>query len=117
MIRVIIKRQVKDIEKIPVLLRELRMKAIGFPGYVSGETLVGADNPSLVTVISNWQSLADWKSFEVSEQRNTILKRIEPFQLGPTIIDSYELLSTEELEYLENPSDWLIAKEHPSFDG
>ena len=48
MIRVIIRRQVKDIEKVPVLLRELRMKAIGFPGYVSGETLVGAENPSTV---------------------------------------------------------------------
>ena len=117
MIRVIIRRQVKDTEKVPVLLRELRMQALGFPGYVSGETLVGAENSSIITVISNWRSLADWNRFEASEQRNKILKRIERFLVGPTLIDSYELLSTEDLEYLENPSDWLMTKEHSSFDG
>ncbi|MFC1991284.1 antibiotic biosynthesis monooxygenase family protein [Chloroflexota bacterium] len=117
MIRVIIRRQVNKKEEIPILIRELRRAAIGFPGYVSGETLVSTEDSYIVTVISTWQNIADWKKWDVSEQRQKILKKIEPYLSAPPLIDTYELMSTEEMEYLENPFGWLVTKEHSSFDG
>ncbi|MFC1991680.1 antibiotic biosynthesis monooxygenase family protein [Chloroflexota bacterium] len=117
MIRAIIRRQVNKKEAIPILLRELRREAIGFPGYVSGETLVSTEDPYIVTVISTWQNIADWKKWEASEQRQQILKKIEPYLSALPLIDTYEFLSTEEMDYLEDPFGWLVTKEHSSFDG
>ncbi|MFC2072991.1 antibiotic biosynthesis monooxygenase family protein [Chloroflexota bacterium] len=117
MIKAIIRRQVHKKEEIPILLRELRRKAIGYPGYVSGETLVSTEDPFIVTVISTWQNLADWKKWEASEQRQRILKKIDLYLSAPPLIDTYEVMSTEEMEYLEDPLGWLTTKEHTSFDG
>jgi len=117
MIRVIIKRQVTQREKMPVLLRELRVAAMPYPGYVSGETLISTEDRNVVIVISTWRSLVDWKKWEISEQRSNVLRRIEPILVAPPLIETYEIIPTEEMDFLEDPSGWLVVKEHPSLDG
>jgi heme-degrading monooxygenase HmoA len=38
-------------------------------GYITGETLREADNPSVFMVISTWITLEAWKAWQTSRQR------------------------------------------------
>ncbi|MFC1956116.1 antibiotic biosynthesis monooxygenase family protein [Chloroflexota bacterium] len=116
-IRVIIERRLKKGEHISSLLRQLRVAAIAQRGYISGETLVNTEDSNFITVISTWRSIEDWRAWEKSEQRTKSNRQIASLLEGPSIIKVYSIMSTEESEYLENPTDWLQKKERPSFDG
>lgn len=93
MIRVIVKREVKEGQSIAELLRQLRMVALPQQGYISGETLINTDNRQAITVISTWRTLEDWKKWEASEQRARITQQIEPLLAKPSSIETLELLS------------------------
>ncbi len=95
MIKVIIERKVKKGEDISRLLRELRATAIHEPGYVTGETLVAANNKSDIVVVSTWQSFDHWKSWESSEARAKLYRRIEPLLAEKPKVRVYEVLATE----------------------
>jgi heme-degrading monooxygenase HmoA len=60
-----------------LLLRQLRMQAINQPGYITGETLISVDNPNTYVVISTWESLEDWKTWESNLRRREIQSKIE----------------------------------------
>lgn len=62
---------------LQLLLRQLRMKAINQPGYLTGETLISVDNPNTYIVISAWHSLEDWKAWESHPERREIQSKIE----------------------------------------
>ena len=117
MIRVMIKRRVIKGEYIAALLRQLRMAAMQHPGYTSGETLISTEDRQGIMVMSTWRSQEDWKKWEASNQRARITRQIRPLLVEPPLIEVYEVMSTEEQEYLEDPSGWLAQKEHPSLDG
>ena len=61
-------------------------------------------------VISTWDRIEDWKSWENSAQRDAIEKTIEPFLTEKPVIKAYEMMSPEELEYLEDPHGWMRKK-------
>jgi hypothetical protein len=44
------------------LLNQARSQAMNQPGYITGETLVGRDDPNKLVVIGTWQSEDHWKS-------------------------------------------------------
>jgi heme-degrading monooxygenase HmoA len=69
------------------------MAALPQTGYVSGETLINTENRQVVTVISTWKTLEDWRKWESSEQRAKINEQIEPLLSSPSNIETYELLS------------------------
>ncbi len=117
MVRVMIERQLKNREDIGRLLLELRMAAMPQKGYVSGETLVSTRSDSTILVVSTWNSLKDWKAWERSEERAKINRKIEALLSKKPTVKTYQVLSTEELEYLEDPHAWMQKKEHPSLDG
>ena len=117
MIRVMIRRRVTKVEYIVALLRQLRMAAMQHPGYASGETLIGIEDRQVIAVISTWRSREDWREWEMSKQRAEITRQIEPLLVEPQLTETYEVMSTEELEFLDNPSGWFAQKEHPSLDG
>ena len=78
-IKVIVKRKVskgKEAELLPLLL-ELRTKATSQPGYISGETLRGVDDPEDYLVIGTWQTIENWKDWESSPVRAQILEKID----------------------------------------
>jgi heme-degrading monooxygenase HmoA len=112
-----IERQLKKREDIGRLLLELRMAAMPRKGYVSGETLVSTKSGSTILVISTWQSLEQWKAWETSEERAKINRKIEPLLSRKPAIKIYQVLSSEELEYLEDPEGWMHKKERLSLDG
>ena len=117
MIRVIIERRLKKGEQISSLLRQLRVTAMAERGYISGETLVNTEDSNTFMVISTWRSVEDWKAWETSEQRVSLDRQIRSLMGEPPVIKTYRILSSEELEYLEDPAGWLQERERPSVDG
>jgi heme-degrading monooxygenase HmoA len=71
MIRVMIERHCQSgkEKQLRDLLLELRSAAMRQNGYISGETLREADNPSVFMVIGTWITLEAWKSWQTSRQR------------------------------------------------
>jgi heme-degrading monooxygenase HmoA len=91
LVRVFIKRQiVAENEKVVYgLLKELRAYAMQQQGYISGETLIRADDPQKIIVISTWHSIDNWNSWRDSEQRKKIDAILEKLQVEPTAYEVY----------------------------
>ncbi|MFQ5770780.1 MAG: antibiotic biosynthesis monooxygenase family protein [bacterium] len=70
-VKVFIKRHIKDgkTEEAFALLNKLRSKAMDQPGYISGETLVNHFDTRSITVISTWQTIEEWISWQESDER------------------------------------------------
>ena len=79
MIRVMIERkcQAGKEKQLRDLLLELRSAGMRQPGYITGETLREADNPSVFMVISTWMTLDAWKVWQTSRQRLLIEEMID----------------------------------------
>ena len=75
------------------LLIELRAKVVRQPGYHSGETLRGVDDPLLWLVISSWVSLEEWLAWQRSQERQEIIKKIEPLLDTPVRETVFEATS------------------------
>ena len=80
MIRVMIERHCQHgkEKQLRDLMLELRSTAMRQPGYMTGETLREADNPSVFMVISTWITLDAWKAWQTSRQRLLIEEMMEP---------------------------------------
>ena len=78
-IKVIITRKVargKEKDLLPLLM-ELRTRAMGQRGYISGETLKGVSDPDEFLVISTWNRLEDWRAWEENPERKRIQEKID----------------------------------------
>ncbi len=95
MIRVIIERHLKEGARLSDLLRELRVAAMQYPGYITGETLVDTKDKSLVAVVSTWHSLEDWRTWEKSETRARLYRQIEPLLMGKPKVRIFRIIATE----------------------
>lgn len=81
MIKVIQERQVKPGKETALenMLIELRTKAMRqAAGYISGETMVSLDNPSVYIAIGTWTRLEAWKAWETNQERLEIVQMIAP---------------------------------------
>ncbi|MDD5167731.1 MAG: antibiotic biosynthesis monooxygenase [Syntrophales bacterium] len=78
-IRAMIRRRVpKEKEKeAQAVIAELRVFAVGWPGYISGETLRNVNDPEDYMVISTWKTLKDWEAFYASKKRTELQAKIE----------------------------------------
>ena len=99
MVRVIIERRPKPGKEREMwtLLHELRGHGLHQPGYISGETLVGHDDPSLWIVISTWLSAEHWRAWANSPEREELSAKTEPLLTAP--------VKTTMLEFLEEPKE------------
>ena len=98
MVRVVIQRHLKEGKKgdLMPLLRELRAVAMHYAGYITGETLASSGDPSIISVLSTWRSLEDWKAWEKSEQRIKLYGKIEPLLVEKPKVSIYQVMATEE---------------------
>ena len=98
MLRIIIERHVKENKQgeLVTLLRELRTAAVHQPGYVTGETLANTEDASIISTLSTWRSLEDWKAWEKSESRNRLNRQIESLLREKPRVSIYEVMATEE---------------------
>ena len=93
MVVVIIDLRVSDVIKILPALRDLRREAMRQRGYISGTTLVGAEDQSLISIETIWESIKDWNEWEKSETQTKLFKKILPFLLEKSNIRIYRYLS------------------------
>jgi len=84
MIRVLIERKCQPgkEKQLRELLQELRMAALRQLGYITGETLRAANDPSLFLVISTWTTADSWKVWQNARQRASVEEMIEPLIIG-----------------------------------
>ncbi len=80
MIRVVLEHRTKDKENTKKLIKginTIRIEARKHHGFITGDTLVDTVEPCHVVVISSWQTLEDWKSWDQSPIRKSMLPLIE----------------------------------------
>jgi heme-degrading monooxygenase HmoA len=94
-VQVIIKRkfQVDEPERLLPLLAELRTRAKNQPGYISGETLRGLDNPEEYLVVSKWETADEWKKWLHSEERRDIQGQVDSLIGEKTFYEIFESVS------------------------
>jgi len=59
------------------LLMELRSKVTLRPGYISGQTLIGADTPNRLVVVSTWSDRKKWEKWYADPERKEFSKKME----------------------------------------
>ena len=98
MVRVVIERQLKEGNKGDLLhlLRVLRTAAMHQPGYVTGESLSDVKDPSIITTISTWRNLEDWKAWEESERRIELYEKIKTLLVKEPRVSIYQVMAAEE---------------------
>ncbi len=86
LVKVLITRRIKEGAEVDALvtLSSLRARAIDQPGYISGETLVGHDDPRKLVVISTWDDLEHWQRWKEDPARAEVESQLEGFLLEPT---------------------------------
>ena len=72
-------------------LKILRSNAMFQHGYISGETLICADDTNKVLVISKWETLEDWKHWFQSDTRKILDAEMSELQDNPTEYELYVL--------------------------
>jgi len=91
LVTVIIKREIADGKEKQFYhhLKWLRTNAMNQEGYISGETLICAENTSKVVVISKWQSLDNWKDWKNNGVRSEIDNSLNKCQINQTVYEPY----------------------------
>ncbi|MCG8686770.1 MAG: antibiotic biosynthesis monooxygenase [Desulfobacterales bacterium] len=104
-VKVIIKREVKPgmDHDFFELLKSLRSHAVQQPGYISGETLLCAEDTNKVLIISKWESLADWKNWKANPHRREVDAKMADLQLQPTEYEPYVFSKYKAAAELEFP--------------
>ena len=90
-IKVILIRRV-PIEKshqLKPLLMKLRSLAMAQTGYISGETLMNADDPEEYLVISSWASLDDWDAWFHNDERQRVQEDVDQLLGHRTLYQIY----------------------------
>jgi len=77
------------------LLMELRSLVTLRPGYISGQTLVNADNPNKVVVVSTWSGRKRWDEWYGDPKRKEFSEKLGAFLEFPEQIEVF--LAGEEI--------------------
>ncbi len=91
-VKILITRKLKDGVAVDTFLslNKLRCAAMEQPGYISGETLVGLEEPNLMVVLSVWDSLEHWQVWKNSHRRREIEASLEPLLATPAEYHSFQ---------------------------
>ena len=87
-VKVLIERHVKygHEQQVFDLLKQLRVHCLDQPGYIQGETLRDALDPSHILVISHWFGLGHWRQWESSATRQKLDGKVrEHLERDPTV--------------------------------
>jgi heme-degrading monooxygenase HmoA len=86
MVKVLLERTIRgqNVGQIVRLLRQLRILAMQQPGYISGETLHGVDDPNFYLVISTWESSEQWQRWLDNPERQKLSAEIDSYLESPT---------------------------------
>ena len=92
-VKVIIKRRFREgkAKEVFALLKKFRSEAMDQEGYITGETLIGFDDPQKVLVISTWQSIDHWLKWKENPDRIDNETLMEQYLERPIEYDTYVL--------------------------
>ena len=87
-IKVVHQRKIRaeNKEELGTLLAKLRTAAVSQTGYLCGETLVALDDQDSHLVISNWQTLQDWRAWENNPERRVLIAQIDILLVEPATV-------------------------------
>jgi quinol monooxygenase YgiN len=90
-VKIIILRKVpQGTEKeIKPLVMRLRAMCMQNEGYIGGETLINADDPTEILVISSWKDIGEWNCWLASEERAKIQNQIDEITGHATVYQVY----------------------------
>ena len=74
-----------------LLLKQLRFQAYEQPGYVTGEELIGFDDPQTIVVINTWQNPENWLKWRDSAGRKEIDAKMDRLLSSPTVHEVFLL--------------------------
>ena len=94
MIKVINGYKLKRDADLQPLLLKLREHAMSYPGYVGADNLVSDKDPSIVAIITTWDSLEQWRNWQESRRRGEIMKEAEPLLEEEMRVSVYRVIST-----------------------
>jgi heme-degrading monooxygenase HmoA len=79
-VKIIIDRKFKEAPQAEDIrtLNDLRIRAMGQEGYISGETLVETDDFKKVVVLSVWSNIDDWDIWVHSRERQVLEAKLTP---------------------------------------
>jgi heme-degrading monooxygenase HmoA len=86
-IRKVAADKASQLKELVMQLRSLSMKE---PGYVSGESLKNVDRQNEYLVISTWDSLSAWKTWQSSKERAKVQDQIDTLLGQKTEYEVYE---------------------------
>jgi len=89
MIKVITGYKVKKEEDVQPLLLKLRSHATSYQGFVNSENLVANRDSSIIAVVMTWEKLENWKEWEKSSIRQSVMKEIREALLEEPRITVY----------------------------
>ena len=92
-VKVMIKRHIKEgrAKDVFALLNKHRSNAMDQRGYITGETLMGYQNPRYLLVISTWQNIENWLDWKENNDRKANEAKLEQFLETPTEYDEFIL--------------------------
>ena len=99
MVKVVIGYKVKDGADIQPILLKLRSHAMNFPGFVAAENLQSEDDKSAFAVIQTWEKAEDWKAWEPSTARQSVLDQARPLLAEEPSVKIYRVLPTTAWTY------------------
>ena len=90
-VKVIIKRRFREdkANEVFALLKKFRAEAMDQEGFITGETLIGFDDPRIVVVIATWLSRDDWLKWKDHPDRKSDEALLEPYLEGPAEYEEY----------------------------
>jgi heme-degrading monooxygenase HmoA len=94
MIKIIVGYKVKKGEDISPILLKLRSHAMTYPGFVGAENLLSEQNSSIVTTVSTWQRLEDWRIWESSKIRQQLFQEAKTLLVEEPKVTIYRVMPT-----------------------
>jgi heme-degrading monooxygenase HmoA len=90
-IKLLIKRRFKEGKAMEIftLLNKLRSQAMDQPGYITGETLIGHDDPLNLLVIGTWQSMENWLKWKENPLRIANEAQLQQYLEKPTEYEAF----------------------------
>jgi len=93
-IKVINGYKLKQGADLQPLLLKLREHAMSYLGYVDAENLVSDKDPSIVAVITTWESVEHWRAWQDSKMRGEMMKEAGPLLEEELRVSVYRVIPT-----------------------
>ena len=92
-VKIIIDRQFKEAPRAADIrvFNDLRIRAMGHNGYISGETLVDVEDNKKIVVMSVWTSVDDWETWRDSGERKNLESELSPYLEEPAKVRAFML--------------------------